>query len=594
MEKKWGGLVVDEPDENSGDTQRQEQLIGDIGLCMSGGGYRAAAFHLGTLAYLDRIGLTSHLSAISTVSGGSFTGAKYILSLIEKQTFDHFFSTYYQAIKMTNLVADGLAELASRKNQVASGRQDLVVSMAQVYAETLFSKTDSKGGPSKPYYFDTVLYGEQPVGDVVFNATDFRSGIAFRFQRSKNPKAYIGNFYNHIDVADAAKIRLADIVASSSCFPGGFEPLSFPYDFTWKEGEVPANVKQAFPFRRGDSDSANPRGPVALMDGGVFDNQGLQSLLMVDDRTENVLDLIVISDVDQPSLNLFEMPEPHGNGGLTLGAIGKFALTFILLCFVTLATIGISIWRDWGTADWLWGKFVFLYLIPFGLTTVAAGSICYLYLLIRDDVLPYIPMVGSRAWKSMRQLTIGQVRNMLRFRVASLLSLTSSIFMKRIRSLVYRLVYGEGSTKYDGKRVSNVIYTLAPSKTRDEPIGGIGRPSKVLNQVACVAFNQATTLWFDEDYEQPCLIASGQASLCYNLIKLFSRRYGKDPDLYSGEVKAMWESLKTDWGKFNEDPFFMLKDMVAEDWHAVCRSTEAVKCNWGIFEGETAAQSALN
>ena len=96
MEKKWGGLVVDEPDENSGDTQRQEQLIGDIGLCMSGGGYRASAFHLGTLAYLDRIGLTSHLSAISTVSGGSFTGAKYILSLIEKQTFDHFFSTYYR------------------------------------------------------------------------------------------------------------------------------------------------------------------------------------------------------------------------------------------------------------------------------------------------------------------------------------------------------------------------------------------------------------------------------------------------------------------------------------------------------------------
>jgi hypothetical protein len=26
-------------------------LFGDIGLCMSGGGYRAAAFHLGTLAY---------------------------------------------------------------------------------------------------------------------------------------------------------------------------------------------------------------------------------------------------------------------------------------------------------------------------------------------------------------------------------------------------------------------------------------------------------------------------------------------------------------------------------------------------------------
>ncbi|MGA7938035.1 MAG: hypothetical protein WCA35_31085 [Kovacikia sp.] len=40
-----------------------------IGLALSGGGYRAAAFHLGTLAYLHQIGLLQQLRRLSTVCG---------------------------------------------------------------------------------------------------------------------------------------------------------------------------------------------------------------------------------------------------------------------------------------------------------------------------------------------------------------------------------------------------------------------------------------------------------------------------------------------------------------------------------------------
>lgn len=86
----------------------EKTVVGDIGLCMSGGGFRAAAFHLGTLAYLERLKLNRKLRAISTVSGGTFTGAKYILSLVEKTVFNDFFKSYYISLKKTNLVADGL------------------------------------------------------------------------------------------------------------------------------------------------------------------------------------------------------------------------------------------------------------------------------------------------------------------------------------------------------------------------------------------------------------------------------------------------------------------------------------------------------
>src|SRR3712207_5709613 len=42
-----------------------------LALCLSGGGYRAALFHLGALRRLDEVGLLAKASMISSVSGGS-------------------------------------------------------------------------------------------------------------------------------------------------------------------------------------------------------------------------------------------------------------------------------------------------------------------------------------------------------------------------------------------------------------------------------------------------------------------------------------------------------------------------------------------
>ena len=46
-----------------------------IGLALSGGGVRAAAFHLGVLRRLAAEGLLERVSVISTVSGGSLVTA---------------------------------------------------------------------------------------------------------------------------------------------------------------------------------------------------------------------------------------------------------------------------------------------------------------------------------------------------------------------------------------------------------------------------------------------------------------------------------------------------------------------------------------
>jgi NTE family protein len=58
-----------------------------IGLAFSGGGFRAAAFHLGTLTKLNELGLLNNIDVLSTISGGSIVGAYYVLNQINFNVF---------------------------------------------------------------------------------------------------------------------------------------------------------------------------------------------------------------------------------------------------------------------------------------------------------------------------------------------------------------------------------------------------------------------------------------------------------------------------------------------------------------------------
>ena len=287
-----------------------------IGLSLSGGEYRAAAFHLGTLAFLYRVDLLSQLRMLSTVSGGTFTGAAYILSVVKGEGFPKFFQNYYAFLRDTNLITLGLDTLKQGEINVPSGCRNLILAMAQVYAETFLSKPDGQ-----PYTLGAILDADIPVEEVTFNATEFRHGIAFRFQRSTNPRAKMGNGRVSIPKTEAAKIRLADIVAASSCFPGGFEPMAFPDDFVWPQNQIPQLVYDAV-YRSSVS------GPIALMDGGIFDNQGATSLLLADERNIEDLKLVIISDVDQKKTDLFPYPIENSKksksflGTTNLGASG--------------------------------------------------------------------------------------------------------------------------------------------------------------------------------------------------------------------------------------------------------------------------------
>jgi hypothetical protein len=483
---------------------------------------------------------------ISTVSGGTFTGMKYVLSQAVGQSFGDFFSEFYRFLDKTHLLQRALELLGRGNLGVVDKRRDVIVALAEVYSRTFLAD-----GNGQPYRFETILDAQIPIQEAVFNATEFRNGIAFRFQRAASPAAKIGNRYVNVPRIEAGLIRLGDIVAASSCFPGGFEPMAFPDDFDWPGGGVPPALRKLFGR------------PVALMDGGVYDNQGIESLLMADGRDAGALGLFVISDADQAAQNLYAFPDDLSLGllgRLTLGTLGTLAWGWMVACAATVLVVG---------AQWLQsGQMTIGGILSHGVPIVLAAASAWLLWAGRRTIrraLQQVPSTGGAVWADFRRLTLSQAATLLNLRLTSLLALTSSVFMRRIRQLVFGLIYQQ--ERYESKRVSNLIYNL--QQAWKAPAGSVSPPSAALAHAVAIANAMPTTLWFNHPNELPCLVACSQATLCYNLMKWVVRRFGANPAQHADQrVAALWQRLEADWQQLNADPYARLRQRLGEEFDA--------------------------
>jgi predicted acylesterase/phospholipase RssA len=520
-------------------TNEQSNLPQHIGLALSGGGYRAAGFHLGLLSYLNHVDLLKQVKMISTVSGGTFTGAKYTLSLVAEQSFTEFYQEFYNFLKNTKLVELALNNLSKKQSQTPSLRNDLITATAQAYAETFLK--DANG---KPYLFGDILNANIPLKEVIFNATEFRTGLAFRFQCSANSKAIIGNGNISIDKSDAADIRIADIVAASSCFPGGFEPLAFPGDFNWSDSNILNNVRSIVHQKLPED--------IALMDGGIYDNQGIESLWLAEKRSDYLLDLFIISDVDERPDSWYSFPNPLKVSNLTLQTIDWLSKTLIIFCIFTLVTIGYEFIKDYINDQLIWLDF-FLYIIPLLLAAATAFILFWSRNIIKNRILPTIPQVGILAWNDLKTLTLNQVINGIQLRLTSLQAMAGSIFMNRIRTMGFRFIYQQYQDKNRKKLISNLIYDLKTGSQLAQ-LPGVNPPSPEILKIINAAANMPTTLWFTEDKQLDNLIISGQVTACYNLMVYITRIHGDKPSLYPDDIQILWGRLVTDWDKLCSHP----------------------------------------
>ena len=271
--------------------------------------------------------------------------------------------------------------------------------------------------------------------------------------------------------------------------------------------------------------------------------------------------MVIISDVAQPSDDYLPFPNKKTEGILTLEHLNLFCIALMVACALTVFSVGWKMWEEIAGGGFKFFWDFFMYLVPVGLAGLTAGSIFWLRQFIKHNVFPNIPQVGTAVWEDLKNLKLKQVVDMIDMRVDSLFALTNSVFMIRIRSLVYSMIYKD--EEYEGKRISNLIYHLKSDEKFSKYLANIPeikKPSPQLYKVTDIAADMPTMLWFDADYKQPCLVASGQATMCYNLMKYIVRIFGDEPSKYSVPVRQLWDQTSEDWNKLVEDPYVLLQE----------------------------------
>ncbi len=224
-----------------------------IGIALSGGGVRAAVFHLGVLARLASDELLEDITFLSTVSGGSLAiGLVYTLSGNRWPGSAEYLATVYpearRRLTRTSLQRDYIARSLRQPWLLAQGR-------AKVLSESMQHCWGLTG-----LVRDLAIEPRW-----IINATTYETGKNWRFMPQRMGDYLTGYVAN-------PPLPLADAVAASAGFPGLIGPLVLrPGDFSWSR--YIGGLEQLTPT----DPPALPR--LHLWDGGVYDNLGVEALL---------------------------------------------------------------------------------------------------------------------------------------------------------------------------------------------------------------------------------------------------------------------------------------------------------------------------
>jgi NTE family protein len=210
-----------------------------VGLCLSGGGYRAMLFHTGALWRLNEVGWLPKLDYVSSVSGGSIA-AGVLAQAWPKLKFSHGVAENF-----TEEVVGPIRKLAGTRVDLPAVLRGMVKPWRSVGEELADAY-------AKHLYGDIRLEELDPTGPhFVFTATSLQDGALWWFFRQSGPHG---------------QVPLATAVAASSAFPPFMSPVVIP-----------------------DPLSPGSSRKIVLSDAGVYDNLGL-------DPVEGHCAIVLVSD----------------------------------------------------------------------------------------------------------------------------------------------------------------------------------------------------------------------------------------------------------------------------------------------------------
>jgi len=225
-----------------------------IGLALSGGGVRAAAFHAGVLRYLAERGLLENVTHVSSVSGGSlFAGLVFQNGNYRWPTsqayLDKVLPHVREVLTTTSLQGRSVLRLVLPTNWA------LFLDRPEVLAQTIGKLWGIKAS--------FLALDETPIWSI--NCSTGETGRRFRFKSDGT----LGDYeLGHADLKD---LDIATALAASAAFPGWIGPLELaPENYAWKK-KVPRDAKEATPF-------TPPFQKLHIYDGGVYDNLGMEAI----------------------------------------------------------------------------------------------------------------------------------------------------------------------------------------------------------------------------------------------------------------------------------------------------------------------------
>lgn len=241
--------------------------VAGVGLALSGGGFRATLFHVGSLWRLNELGWLRTLSEITSVSGGSIIAG-------------------YLGLHWNDLKFDG--------SDIAANYKDVIVAPVRKFCSQTIDVGSIIGGILSPFKhpsdlviskYKKHLLGEATLQDLpekdkgprfTIYATSLQTGASFRFAQP-----YMADY--HIGTIESPRIPLAQAVAASSAFPPVLCPVIIELDpGAWKKAPG-ADLY----------DNAKLRSKLILGDGGIYDNLGLE-------RIWDKYDTVLVSDAGAP------------------------------------------------------------------------------------------------------------------------------------------------------------------------------------------------------------------------------------------------------------------------------------------------------
>ncbi len=246
-------------------------VLRQIGLALSGGGFRATLYHLGVVRFLRDAGLLEQVSHITSVSGGSVLAAHLALNWDRYCGSEDDFDA--AAKEVTRFIQLDVRNRVVRRYPLAAflngTRRVLRVGSSRRLTRPGLLETE----------YEKHLYGDKSLSELPeypqlhILATNIgegslcsftRRGIIVQTQSSDNQHGF------KLIQAGLATVPMA--VAASSAFPGFFPPLDLSaWDVGACEGEFP---------------------PQSFTDGGVFDNLGIRMFRWIDQswmRNDNPL-----------------------------------------------------------------------------------------------------------------------------------------------------------------------------------------------------------------------------------------------------------------------------------------------------------------